>query len=185
MQADAQQRIVLRAGAQWQAEALHQYAVPRLQAHPHTLDRACDLGDSTDAIKLRPLALNQGLLHCLPVPCIGCVGVARKGHCIGITAAGVVVDQFEKATKLLDGGSVQLFSHFRSSVLLRKVVGLGLFCFRFPWGPGAKRSGDGHDIGQPVHLQVAFGSSLSPGNMRERYLNLILCVGAQRCTLEG
>ena len=49
-------------------------------------------------------------------------------------------------------GSVQSFSHFRSFVLFRKVVGLGLFCSWPPWGPGARRSGDGHDLGQPVHL---------------------------------
>src|ERR1017187_1751690 len=31
-------------------------------------------------------------------------------------------------------GSVQYLSHFRSSVLFRKVVGLRLFCFWPPWG---------------------------------------------------
>jgi hypothetical protein len=57
-------------------------------------------------------------------------------------------------------GSVQTFSHFRSSVLFRKVVGLRLFCFWPPWGPEAKRLGDGHDVGQPVHLEIAFGAPL-------------------------
>jgi hypothetical protein len=65
-------------------------------------------------------------------------------------------------------GSVQSFSHFRSSVLLRKVVGWGWFCSWFPWGPGAKRSGDGHDFGQPGHLQIALRTSLGCGNMPRR-----------------
>jgi len=39
-------------------------------------------------------------------------------------------------------GSVQSFSHFRSSVLFRKVVGLELFCSWSPRGPEAKRSGE-------------------------------------------
>ena len=50
-------------------------------------------------------------------------------------------------------GSVQSFSHFRSSLACWQVVGLGLFCSWPPWGPGAKRSGDGHNFGQPVHGQ--------------------------------
>ena len=53
-----------------------------------------------------------------------------------------------------ESSSVQRFSHFRSSLELRKVVGLELFCCWPPWGPAAKRSGDGADFGQPVHLQV-------------------------------
>ena len=39
-----------------------------------------------------------------------------------------------------------------------------LFCFWPPWGPEAKRSGDGYDLGQPVHLQIAFGSPLGRGD---------------------
>jgi hypothetical protein len=35
-------------------------------------------------------------------------------------------------------GSVRRFSHFRSSSACWKVVGLKLFCFWPPWGPGAK-----------------------------------------------
>jgi hypothetical protein len=62
-------------------------------------------------------------------------------------------------------GSVQYLSHFRSSLAYWKVVGLRLFCFWPPWGPEAKRSGDGHDFGQSAHLQIAFGTPLSCGNM--------------------
>jgi hypothetical protein len=65
----------------------------------------------------------------------------------------------------LEGGSVQSFSHFRSSSLCWKVVRLRLFCSWPPRGPGAKRSGDGHDFGQAIHLQVAFGAPLGCGNM--------------------
>jgi len=60
-------------------------------------------------------------------------------------------------------GSVQSFSHFRPSLLRRKVVGL----LAPPWGPEAKRSGDGGDVGQSVHLQVAFGAPLCCGNLSQ------------------
>jgi len=58
------------------------------------------------------------------------------------------------------GGSVQSFSHFRSSLACWKVVGFWLFCFWPPWGPEAKQLGDGHDFGQPVHLQIPFAAPL-------------------------
>jgi hypothetical protein len=67
----------------------------------------------------------------------------------------------------IEAGSVQSFSHFRSSSACWKVVGFRLFCSWPPWGPGAKRSGDGNDFGQSVHLQVAFGTPLGCGNMPE------------------
>ena len=95
-----------------------------------------------------------------------------KDHsCIGFRFSnGLYRWEFEKGRKALTvspqgPGSVQSFSHFRSSVLFRKVVGFGLFCCWPPRRPAAKRSGDGHDLGQPVHLQVAFGTPLGRGHM--------------------
>ena len=62
------------------------------------------------------------------------------------------------------GGSVQSFSHFRSLSACWKIVGLKLFC-SWLMGPGAKRSGDGYDFGQSVHLKIAFGAPLGCRHM--------------------
>ena len=35
-----------------------------------------------------------------------------------------------------------------------------------PWGQ-SKRSGDGHDFGEPVHLQIAFSSPTGSGDVSE------------------
>ena len=46
-----------------------------------------------------------------------------------------------------------------------RLLGFGCFAAGPPRGPAANRSGDGHDLGQPVHLQVALSTPLSRGNM--------------------
>ena len=49
-------------------------------------------------------------------------------------------------------------SVFRSSMGLRKVVDFGRFALQSPLQ--GKRLGDGHEFGQPVHLQIAIGVPL-------------------------
>ena len=78
-----------------------------------------DHRDGADAIKPRPLALKQGLLHSLPVLCIGCDGGAQKGRCTGVTPVGVVVNQIEKLTELLKVDT-HLVNQLAQSHLLRR-----------------------------------------------------------------
>ena len=52
----------------------------------------------------------------------------------------------------------RIFRTFGLSHVFWKVVRLWLLCSGPPWGARAKRSGDGDDLGEPIHLVVAFGS---------------------------
>jgi len=65
-------------------------------------------------------------------------------------------------------GCVQILSHFPFEPYPWKVVGWLLFCSGPPpRGARAKGSGDGDDLGQSVHLQVAFGSPSGRGHVRQ------------------
>jgi len=78
-----------------------------------------DHRDGADAIKPRPLALNQRLLHSLPVLRIAGDGVARKGRRTGLASIGVAVNQAKKLTEFLEVDS-HLIHQLAQSHLLRR-----------------------------------------------------------------